>query len=135
MLKYANANEMLMTEFKETRAVFDEGEACLKDFYKDIPHCFYEDALVPYVMKLLRENRNDELKKAFSFIEKLFSEGDEDFVDLAGVCIVEPIYYEPDYEEHREKIYSLCGDLTRQSFDDMDADDSSGTGCLISAAV
>jgi hypothetical protein len=114
-----------MREFNETRTVHDEYSSEFgKGFYDGLAHCFYEDAFVPLIMKCLAENRKDELKKAFAFIEKLFREGDEDVKDMAGVSVVEPIYYEPDFEKYKETIYSLCGELTRKDFELMDIDET-----------
>jgi len=120
MIKESEANSVLMDEFEAMKKAFNDDEIG----YEDIPHCFYDNEFVPYIVKQLEENNEDELKKIFKFIEKLFSEGDEDVVNIAGVSIVESLYYEEEYEgKYKEKIYSLCGDLTRKSFDDMDADD------------
>jgi hypothetical protein len=43
---------------------------------------------------------------------------------MAGVSVVEPIYYEPDFEKYKETIYSLCGELTRKDFELMDLDET-----------
>ena len=51
------------------------------------------------------------------------TDGDDELVNLAAVSIVEDIYYEHDYDnKYKDKIYSLCGNLTRKSFDDMEGD-------------
>ena len=60
MLNYADANEILMNEFEETRRVFHEDGSFFGGEY--ISHCFYESALVPYIVKLLNEDHSDELK-------------------------------------------------------------------------
>ena len=127
ILRYDDANEMLINEFEETRKVFNANEALFGvGFNSGTQHCFYEEALVPYVVKLLNENRNDDLKKVLVFVEKMFTDGDEDVVDMAETSVVEPIYYELDYEKHRDLILSLCGTKTRKSFEDMDEDEPEG---------
>jgi len=119
MLSYSNANALLINEFDELVSAYNEDDW---DFEYS-PHCFYPAAFVPYIIKCLDDNNMNELNRIFNFVEKLFSEGDEDLLDMAGVSIVESVYYEPDYEKHKEKIYSLCGELTRKSFEDMERDE------------
>ena len=123
MLKFDDANEILMQEFEAMKVAFDNDE---DGYDSETSHCFYEDAFVPYIVKHLNEGNEGELIKIFAFIEKLFREGDGDnadgIINLAAVSVVEPVYYEPDFEKHRDKIYSLCGDLTRKSFEGMEAE-------------
>ena len=120
MINKSETNNVLMDEFEAMKKAYDGDE----DGYEDTPHCFYCLEFVPYIVKQLNENNETELKKIFAFVERLFNEGDEYVVNVADVSIVESLYYKKEYEgKYKEKIYSLCGDLTSKSFDDMDADD------------
>jgi len=120
MLVQADANDLLMNEFEEARIAFDEDDV---GYCVGTTHCFYFETFVPLVISYLNEKREEELKKAFVFIERLFTDGDEYIKNLADVSIVESLYYEPDYEKYKEKIFSLCGVLTRKSFEDMERDE------------
>ena len=120
MINKSEVNSVLMDEFEAMKKAYYGDE----DGYDDLAHCFYDNEFVPYIVKHLDENNEAELKKIFAFIEKLFSEGDEYVINVADVSIVESLYYKKEYEgKYKEKIYALCGELTRKSFDDMEADD------------
>ena len=119
MLEYINANEILMNAFEAMKKLYHEDEF---GGYDGISHCFYSENFVPYIVQQLNDNNESELKKIFVFVERLFAEGDEDIINLAGASVVESTYNEDDYEKHRDKIFSLCGPLTRKSFEDMDGE-------------
>ena len=119
MLRFDEANELLMEEFEEMKTAFQDDVSGGYGGYEGIQHCFFSENFVPYIVKRLNEGKDDELKSIFSFIEKLFREGDDDLAELAGVSVVEPLYYEPNYEDHKDKIFALSGELTRKSFEDM----------------
>jgi len=121
MINQSNACHVLMNEFEAMKKAYDNDE----DGYDDLAHSFYDEKFVPYIVKQLNENNETELKKIFALVERLFNEGDEYAVNVADVSIVESLYYEKEYEgKYKEKIFSLCGNLTRKSFDRMDEDDS-----------
>ena len=122
MLKFDDANDLLLCEFEELRESFVEGDYC-----KDTTHCFYNGEFVPYIVKQIKKGNKEKLEKALLFVEKLLREGDGDHADgiinLAAVSIVEPLYYEDGYEGFKDTLFSMCGELTRKSFEEMDADE------------
>ena len=108
MLKYTDANEILLTEFENLKTAFSEHENNDLFILEDGCYSFYEQVFAPYVIKQLDDGNEKELKKIFTFIEKLYREGDPDMRDLIGISIVEDFYYAPDYEQRKEKLFSLC---------------------------
>lgn len=112
ILEYSNANRLLMAEFPELKEIYCNNI----DEYSDLPYAFYESEFVPFIMDQLRQNCLSNLNKVFSFIEKLFIEGDEMIVNLIGVAVVESLYFENDYNKYKNMIFNLCGEKTRKSF-------------------
>ena len=121
MLKYEDANDILSNEFEEMKIAFDEDEVRYND---DTSHCFYSLEFVPFIVKQIIEGNSKQLEKIFRFIEMLFNDGDDGLVNIAEVSIVESLYYELDFERFKGSIFSLCGPLTRKSFDNMEYDES-----------
>ena len=111
-LQYSNANHLLMDAFPKMKEIYSENV----DEYIDLPYAFYESEFVPFIMTQLNSNDLSELNKIFSFIEKLFVCGDEMIVDLAGVAIVESLFFENDYDNYKSIIFNLCGEKTCESF-------------------
>lgn len=114
ILEYCNENSLLMDIFPEMREIYNNNV----DEYIDLPYAFYESEFVPFIMNQLRQNRLSDLNKIFNFIEKLFTEGDEMMVNLAGVAIVESLFFENDYNKYESIILDLCGEKTRKSFNE-----------------
>lgn len=113
-LEYKNANSILVNTFPDMERVYNDNI----DEYVDLPYAFYEDEFVPFIMSMLHQNNLSALGKIFNFIESLFTDGDEMIVNLAGVAIVESLFFEKEYPEYREIIKELCGERTCKSFSD-----------------
>lgn len=113
-LEYNTANHLLINEFPEMKPLYYAEE----NYYHDLLYCFYEGEFVPYIMKQLRQGDKQTLEKIWRFVERLFAEGDDGLVNLAGVAIVESLYFEKDFDSLKEIIFSYCGELTKQSFID-----------------
>ena len=109
-IKYGNANVLLCDGFEDMKKVYDD------DGYDDVPHCFYSLEFVPYVLKQLKENNEQEIKKIFSFVEVLMSSDDGDLVNLAEVSIIESLYFDHVCDTHKATLLKYCGKLTMQSF-------------------
>ena len=118
MIEEEELNSILMDEFEILKVAFDEDGG-----YDDYPCSFYDEQFVPYIVKQLNEGNDKELEKIFKFIEMLFVEGDKHVVYVLDVSLVESLYFEPDFKKHRDKVFSLCGEKTRYSFDMMESDD------------
>ena len=120
MLKYDDANEILMVEFKAMKTAYYADDIGYDG--EDDQYLFYSFEFVPYIYNQLEERNTSELKKIFEFVEKLFREGDKELAGLARVSIVNDIYDDDEYRKHKDKIMSLCGSLTLKSFRESEAE-------------
>jgi len=112
-INYNNVNIFLIESFLEMKEAYNNNV----EEYVDLPYALYESEFVPFIMNKLREGNKSELSKIFNFIEKLFIDGDEMVINLAGVAIVESIFFESEYEKYKTEIFSLCGEITKKSFE------------------
>ena len=108
------ANNLLIDTFSKMKEVYDDNA----DEYVDLPYAFYESEFVPFIVSQLQNGNRSELDKIFSFVEKLFVEGDEMIVNLAGVAIVESLFFEKNYDNYKNVILDLCGEQTCKSLNE-----------------
>ena len=111
MYIFSKAIDILLKEFPELRQFYD-------DDYEDLMYLFYETEFGNYVMKNVLEHNEVELRKIFDFTERLFTDGDEKMKNLAGVGIVERLYFEKEFMVRYEFLSKYLGQLTRTSFED-----------------
>ena len=107
-----DANRLLTDEFPEMKRLYDEES----DYYSDLEYLFYEDVFVPYVVKSLGENNDNELKKIFGFVENLLKNGDGELINMVGVAVVESLCNDDDFGSHKDTIFNIAGTLTIDSF-------------------
>ena len=116
MLRFEDSNELLMDAFDEMKKAYDDDDIG----YGDTPYSFYSEAFVSYILRQLDEDNDDELNKIFEFIERLFKDGDKYLAGLARISIVDDISYEVEFEKYKGKVFALCGELTREAFEDIE---------------
>ena len=96
MLEYALLNEdLILFYFPELRDRVLEQRTCWK-YDETLPHCIIGDIFNPYLHDLLYEYQNiEEIKKIFSFYEKLATEGDEKIENLLQTTLLEYLWDDP----------------------------------------
>ena len=108
--KYVDANNILFKESSELLQFYD-------DFYEDLRYQFYETEFGEFIMRMVYAKNYSVLSKIFDFTERLFIHGAEKMKTLAGVGIVENMYYERDFMNEYEELSKYFGPLTKQSFE------------------
>jgi hypothetical protein len=118
MLRYSDAIELLINEFAEMKTAYDNDQGEDYGAYEHSQFALYEDEFTPYILVNLREMNKPELKKIFSFVEILFENGDDSLINLVAVAVVEALYLDEEFEEYKDTIFAICGEKTRQSFEE-----------------
>ena len=116
-LEYGNASELLANEFSEMKSAFEGNLDRYDDDDEDSCYPFYEREFTPYILKQLRENNKQELKKIFRFVEKLFSSGDFELANMAGVTVIESLYYKDVCFDFKDTLFIFCGKETLKGFE------------------
>ena len=84
-------NNLLLDTFPSLRESYVTYKGGTFDL--DTPaHAFYEELFVPYIASLIKEKNENEIQKAFSFIEELMISDDEQQTDIAMKAILTPLY-------------------------------------------
>ena len=115
MIIRTETSGLLANEFDKMKTALEEDKADLAT----IPSVYFLCHFVPYIVEQLDSGNESELKKIFAFIEKLLVEGDEDVEDIVICSVIEAIYFDYDFARYKDMIFSLCGKLTRKSFEEV----------------
>ena len=96
MIAYTSLNEdLILFYFPELYDKLLEQKDCL-GYDETLPHCVMGDLFNPYLYDLLYEYKDiEEIKKIFSFYEKLAIEGDEQTRNLLQTTLLEYLWDDP----------------------------------------
>ena len=122
MLIRADATRLLVNEFIEMKNIYNMDVTGLN--LDEVPGYFYQCEFVPQIIKSLDKDNKKNLYKIFAFLEKLLIEGNNDIKDIVISSVIEAIYHDYDFKKYKEAVFSLCGPLTRKSFDNLNYDES-----------
>lgn len=88
-MRYDNILEQLLRQFPELKKDLDDNI-----YLQDLPHCFFDIVLVPYIIKICKEENTVILIKMGNFLEQMAICSDENVRELLNISVLEPLVLE-----------------------------------------
>jgi len=107
-------NLKLLNMFPKLKEKFDVYTSW-QDGIETGSHLVFEDVFVPYIVKIILESNDEEIKKCFDYIEQILISDDDYSKNVINVSVLEPLKY--NYSNINVRKY-LCK-ISKKNFDEI----------------